>query len=140
MLQVLAALNGGRIDLHGIPVTKRWTRLSASAAANASELLLADSQLGWRAGQRLLVASTTFNPSQAEIRQITAVEETAEGITRVTLDLPLTHAHTAKLKRYAGGPWARLPFALMHMLMLAPCSTPRASWTDISLPTTHSKL
>jgi hypothetical protein len=123
LLQVLAALNGGRIDLHGIPATKRWTRLSTSAAANARELLLADSQLGWRAGQRLLVASTTFNPSQAEIRQITAVEETAEGVTRVTLDLPLTFAHTAKLKRYAGRrqPHSR-PCDYTHMLLLARCS------------------
>lgn len=99
---MLAAISGGRIDLHGVPVAKRWTRLAAAAAANSSELLLAGANLGWRAGQRVLVTSTTFNPQQAEVRLVTVAAEQVDGTTRLTLDAPLSYNHTAKLKTYKG--------------------------------------
>jgi cell migration-inducing and hyaluronan-binding protein len=100
---VLAAIGGGRIDLHGAPIARRWTRLAATAPANGSELLLAQGSLGWQPGQRVLVASTSFNPLQAEVRQVTAVAELDGGATtRLTLDAPLSYAHTAKRKTYPG--------------------------------------
>ena len=44
---------GGRIDLYGMPVTKRWTRLGAAAAAGATTITLAETAPGWMPGQQV---------------------------------------------------------------------------------------
>ena len=68
--QVLAAHGGGRIDLYGAPVSRRWTRLASTASATASSLELDGSGLGWAVGQRVVVTSSSWNPWQAGSRQL----------------------------------------------------------------------
>lgn len=99
--KVLAALRGGSISLHGRPVVKRWTRLAAAAAPGDANITLADLNLGWRVGDRVLIAATSFNTWQAEIRTITAVRTNGSVL---VLDAPLAHPHSAKLRSYPGGP------------------------------------
>ncbi|KAG2491954.1 hypothetical protein HYH03_009686 [Edaphochlamys debaryana] len=103
--KVLAALRGGTIDLNGATVTQRWTRLNVTANAGDSALTLVGDvrQAGWQAGSRILVASTSYNWKQSEMRTVTAI--TSDGsYSTLTLDSALAHAHDARFKSYPGGP------------------------------------
>jgi hypothetical protein len=86
---------GGTLDLHGESRTG-WTRLSSSAAAGSSRLLLEDAP-DWRPGDKLVVASTDFDPNHAEVVTISSVS----GPT-VTLVEPLDFSHYGELQTIAG--------------------------------------
>ncbi|HTC36485.1 MAG TPA: G8 domain-containing protein, partial [Bryobacteraceae bacterium] len=62
---------GGTLNLHGNR-TNSWTKLSrtAEAGSNSIEVLNA---AGWRAGDAIALASTDFDPHQAERRTIAAI-------------------------------------------------------------------
>ena len=62
----------GTLSLHGNR-GHSWTRLAATAAAGATSIHVLDAS-GWRAGDEIVLASTDFNPRQAERRTITAVD------------------------------------------------------------------
>lgn len=99
--QVLAAVSGGRIDLHGTRVAQRWTRLAAGApaAVGATSLTLAHGGLGWQAGQDIVVTSSTYNWQNAEVRTLTAVSP--DGAT-LSFAAPLLYLHSALVKAYPG--------------------------------------
>ncbi len=61
----------GTLDLHGNR-NHSWTRLTATAAAGATSVEVLDAG-DWRVGDEIVLASTDFNPRQAERRTITAV-------------------------------------------------------------------
>jgi len=82
----LGLMGGGVLDLHGEP-RNGWTRLSQSVAAGSNQITVQNAS-GWRVGDRIVLASTDFNPWQAEVRTITAVA----GNT-LTLDAPLKYPH-----------------------------------------------
>jgi cell migration-inducing and hyaluronan-binding protein len=81
---------GGTLNLHGNR-TNSWTKLSktAEAGSNAIEVLNA---AGWRAGDMIVLASTDFDPHQAERRTIAAIR----GNT-ITLDKKLDSMHFGKI-------------------------------------------
>src|SRR3954469_4508636 len=81
---------GGTLNLHGNR-TNSWTKLSktAEAGSNSIEVLNAT---GWRAGDMIVLASTDFDPHQAERRTITAIR----GNT-ITLDKKLDSMHFGKI-------------------------------------------
>ena len=86
---------GGTLDLHG-ESRRGWTRLAATAPAGAGQLTLEDAP-DWRAGDRLVVASTDFDPRHAEVVAVASVS----GNT-VTLAEPLEHSHWGELQTIAG--------------------------------------
>ncbi|MGH3372169.1 MAG: G8 domain-containing protein, partial [Nocardioidaceae bacterium] len=86
---------GGTLDLHGESRTG-WTRLGSSAAAGSTQLLLEDAP-DWRAGDKLVVASTDFDPNHAEVVTVSAVS----GGT-VTLAGPLDISHYGEIQTIAG--------------------------------------
>jgi len=88
---------GGTLDVHGERRTG-WTRLAATANKGSNSLRLTDTP-GWRVGDRIVVASTDYDPFQAEERTVTAVS----GET-VTLDRPLDHTHWGTVQTFAGKP------------------------------------
>jgi cell surface hyaluronidase len=92
--KVLGAV-GGALEFHGAHRVS-WTRLSASAAAGATEIDVLD-PIDWRPGDRIVVASTDFDPLQAE-------QAVVAGVTgqRVTLTAPLRYSHWGQLQTYAG--------------------------------------
>ncbi|KAG1667228.1 hypothetical protein FOA52_009793 [Chlamydomonas sp. UWO 241] len=99
--KVLAALNGGRIDLYGTPVAARWTKLAAPAAAGAASIVLVGASLGWAVGQEVLITSSSWNWRQAETRTISAVaNNVGAGTTTLTLSANLTHAHWSRSLAY----------------------------------------
>jgi cell migration-inducing and hyaluronan-binding protein len=83
-------LMGGTLNLHGNR-TNSWTKLSrtADAGSNSIEVLNAT---GWRAGDMIVLASTDFDPHQAERRTIAAIR----GNT-ITLDKKLDYMHFGKI-------------------------------------------
>src|SRR5437867_997116 len=80
----------GTLNLHGNR-TNSWTKLSktAEAGSNSIEVLNA---AGWRTGDMIVLASTDFDPHQAERRTIAAIR----GNT-ITLDKKLDYMHFGKI-------------------------------------------
>jgi cell migration-inducing and hyaluronan-binding protein len=83
-------LSGGTLNLHGNR-TNAWTKLASTAEAGSSsiEVLNADQ---WQAGDQIVLASTDYNPRQAETRHITAIS----GNT-ITLNEPLEYMHFGEI-------------------------------------------
>jgi hypothetical protein len=81
---------GGTLNLHGNR-TNSWTKLSktAEAGSNSIEVLNA---AGWRVGDEIVLASTDFDPRQAERRTIAAVRGNV-----ITLDKKLDYMHFGKI-------------------------------------------
>ncbi len=81
---------GGTLNLHGNR-TNSWTKLSktAEAGSNSIEVLNAAQ---WRPGDVIVLASTDFDPHQAERRTIAAIR----GNT-ITLDKKLDYMHFGKI-------------------------------------------
>jgi cell migration-inducing and hyaluronan-binding protein len=83
-------LMGGTLNLHG-DRTNTWTKLSSTAAAGATSIQVLNAT-GWRAGDEIVLASTDYDPRQAERRTISAIR----GNT-ITLDKKLDYMHFGKI-------------------------------------------
>ena len=83
-------LLGGTLSLHG-DRTNSWTKLASTAKAGSSKIEVLDAS-GWKKGDTIVLASTDFNPRQAEERTVTAVN--GNGL---TLDKPLTYMHFGEI-------------------------------------------
>jgi len=79
-------LMGGTLNLHG-DRDHTWTKLASTARAGTTRIEVLDAS-GWRKGDEIVLASTDFNPRQAERRHITAVTGNV-----LTLDQPLEYMH-----------------------------------------------
>jgi cell migration-inducing and hyaluronan-binding protein len=86
---------GGTLDLHGEP-RAGWTRLASSAPAGATQLELVTS-MPWRAGDKVVIASSDFDPRHAEVA--TVVSRSGSS---VALAQPLAYAHYGELQTIAG--------------------------------------
>ena len=83
-------LMGGTLNLHGNR-TNSWTKLSRTAEAGSNSIEVLNGA-GWRAGDMIVLASTDFDPHQAERRTIAAIR----GNT-ITLDKKLDNMHFGKI-------------------------------------------
>ena len=83
-------ISGGTLNLHG-STTNTWSKLSATANAGATSIQVLDAK-GWKVGDEIVLASTDFDPRQAERRTITAIS----GNT-ITLDKKLDYMHFGKI-------------------------------------------
>jgi hypothetical protein len=83
-------LSGGTLNLHGNR-TNTWTKLAATAEAGTSTIEVLDASQ-WQAGDEIVLASTDYNPRQAERRTIAAVN----GNT-ITLNQPLEFMHFGEI-------------------------------------------
>ena len=83
-------MGGGTLNLHGTEKNS-WTKLANTAAAgsNTIEVLNAGD---WRKGDMIVLASTDFDPHQAERRTIAAISGN-----RITLDRKLDYMHFGKI-------------------------------------------
>jgi hypothetical protein len=77
----------GDLEIHGSPLTPTWTRLASTAQAGAKSLTLSQA-VGWKAGDHIVVASTSLNPAESEEDWIASVS----GNT-VLLQNPLKYEH-----------------------------------------------
>jgi cell migration-inducing and hyaluronan-binding protein len=83
-------ISGGTLNLHGNR-TNTWTKLSATATAGATSIQVLNAS-GWRVGDEIVLASTDFDPKQAERRTIAAIS----GNT-LSLDKKLDYMHFGKI-------------------------------------------
>src|SRR5213592_2231051 len=83
-------LMGGTLNLHG-DRQNTWTKLSSTAAAGATSIVVLNAA-GWKVGDEIVLASTDYDPRQAERRTISAVS----GNT-ITLDKKLDYMHFGKI-------------------------------------------
>ncbi len=83
-------LMGGTLSMHGNRENS-WTKLARTAEAGSAEIEVLDAS-GWRAGDEIVLASTDFNPRQAEKRTIAAINGNV-----ITLDRPLDYMHFGEI-------------------------------------------
>ena len=83
-------LMGGTLSLHG-DREHTWTKLARTAEAGSAKIEVLDAS-GWRKGDEIVLASTDFDPRQAEKRTVAAVS----GNT-ITLDRPLEYMHFGEI-------------------------------------------
>jgi cell migration-inducing and hyaluronan-binding protein len=83
-------LMGGTLNLHGNR-TNSWTKLSKTAEAGSTSIEVLNAA-GWRTGDMIVLASTDYDPHQAERRTISAIK----GNT-ITLDKKLDYMHFGKI-------------------------------------------
>jgi uncharacterized protein (TIGR03067 family) len=106
---------GGRMDLHGAPLSRPWVKLGAPVNADRAgkrasigpgdtEIKLAEAVTGWRVGDRIIVTTTTSRsrvnqrqtlrpgpgiaPAYTEVRTIKAIDSDC-----LTVDRPLDYFH-----------------------------------------------
>jgi cell migration-inducing and hyaluronan-binding protein len=83
-------LMGGTLNLHGNRKDS-WTKLAATAAAGSTSIEVL--KVGdWKKGDQIVLASTDFDPRQAETRTISAI-----GGNKITLDKKLDYMHFGKI-------------------------------------------
>jgi len=80
----------GTLNLHGNRQNS-WSKLSQTAEKGATSITVLDAS-GWRVGDEIVLASTDFNPRQAERRTITAID----GNT-VSFAQPLEYMHFGEI-------------------------------------------
>src|SRR4030095_8918149 len=81
---------GGTLSLHG-DRTNSWTKLSKTAEAGSNSIDVLNAA-GWRVGDEIVLASTDFDPRQAERRTISAIKGNS-----ITLDRKLEYMHFGKI-------------------------------------------
>ncbi|HEU4685546.1 MAG TPA: G8 domain-containing protein, partial [Nitrospira sp.] len=81
---------GGTLSLHG-DRTNSWTKLTKTAEAGSNTIDVLNAA-GWRVGDVIVLASTDFDPYQAETRTIAAIKGN-----RITLDKNLSYMHYGKI-------------------------------------------
>ncbi len=84
---------GGRMDLHGQPLSRSWVKLGADAKVGDAAVTLAEAVTGWKAGDRVIVVGSQSH-GDAKTRSLTE-ERTVVAVdgAKVTLSEPLTMPH-----------------------------------------------
>lgn len=83
----IMVVGDGRLELHGVPRVTSWTRIAETALKGATTIKL-EKATDWKVGERIVIASTDYEPLQAEDRTITSVNGNV-----LTLDKPLLYMH-----------------------------------------------
>jgi cell migration-inducing and hyaluronan-binding protein len=80
----------GRLSLHG-DRENAWSKLAKTAPAGSAQIEVLDAST-WRPGDEIVLASTDFDPRQAEKRTVAAIEGNV-----ITLDRPLEYMHFGEI-------------------------------------------
>ena len=83
-------LSGGTLNLHG-NIQNTWSKLARTAEAGSTSITVLNAS-SWRAGDEIVLASTDYDPRQAERRRIAGIS----GNT-LTLDKTLEYMHFGKM-------------------------------------------
>src|SRR4051794_24944756 len=83
-------ISGGTLNLHG-DRTHTWSKLASTAKTGSTSIEVLKAA-GWRVGDEIVLASTDFDPRQAERRTISAINGN-----KLTLDKKLEYMHFGKI-------------------------------------------
>jgi hypothetical protein len=97
---------GGRMDLHGAPLSRTWLKLGAPVTAGDTRIELQEAVTGWKPGDRIfLTATVRQNKSKKTfVASVKDSTQTEERIIRqvdgkfLTLDRPLAYDHVATVE------------------------------------------
>jgi cell surface hyaluronidase len=90
----IAVMNGGTLDLHGASRGASWIKLGATAAKGTQSITL-ERAPGWQVGDHLAIASSDYDPKQAEEAVIGAISSAT-----VTLKTALKTMHYGQLQQF----------------------------------------
>ncbi len=82
---------GGRMDFHGVPLSRSWVNLAAAAKKGDAVVALAEPVKGWKVGDRVILTATKLTYTKingTEERTITAIDGA-----KLTLNQPLEFEH-----------------------------------------------
>lgn len=98
----LAAMGGGRLELHG-PKLHSWTLLARDAQAGDSSITVLDAS-GWQVGDRIVVATTDYPTWNGAALEVQTEQRTVTGIDGATLELdePLGYFHVGEIMTVDG--------------------------------------
>jgi len=92
----IVVMDGGQLDLHGVPQSTPWTKLAVGAKKGDATIEVLDAS-GWQVGDEIVIASGSIEPNQAEVRKIAAISAAT-----LTLDQPLTNDHLGDVQMIEG--------------------------------------
>ena len=89
------AVRNGTLDLHGRPIVHTWTCLSSTAYAGNTTLYLKHNVSDWKEGDKIVLASTSYSPSESE-------ELTIKLVSGNTIEVcpPLNYTHLSVTLTY----------------------------------------
>ena len=87
----------GGLDLHGIPRTPSWTRLSQTAYAGTNKLTLIES-VDWQIGEEIVISTTSYDAFQTETFKITGVANNV-----IQLNASLVYDHVVISEKFLNG-------------------------------------
>ena len=79
------------LDIHGVEKLS-WTELEETVEAGASQLTVVEI-VDWEVGDEIMVTSTNYDMWEAELKTITAVDNSSGEKTTLTLDSAFKHTH-----------------------------------------------
>ena len=94
--KVLGAMGGGIISLHGLDRTS-WLMLNETAHTGDSRITI-EYATDWTVGDEIVIASTSDDMNQAEVRTITAVNGK-----QLDLDRALEYRHYGEVQNFGNG-------------------------------------
>ncbi|TWU58484.1 G8 domain protein [Rubripirellula tenax] len=115
---------GGRVQFYGEDKLS-FTKLAASAVANSNEIIVEkviernftegvsdgngfttsavdDGEVNWEVGDQIVIASSSYNYTEEDVRTITAIDlNHSDKTAKITLDQPLSHGHYGEIESYS---------------------------------------
>lgn len=95
----LMVMNGAQLQLHGT-VKDAWGKLNEHANQEAKSITT-EFKKNWEKGDIIVIASTDYDPHQAEVRTISSI---SNGGMTFHFDAPLLYNHFGKLQNYPNSP------------------------------------
>ncbi|SFB94556.1 Por secretion system C-terminal sorting domain-containing protein [Algibacter lectus] len=96
--KLIGVMANGRLDLHGV-AKKSWTQLNRTVNAGVRTITLKE-PIDWNVGDEIVIASTDFNPRQAEKRTIQSISTNRRVL---TLNSVLNFMHWGIIQEYDNG-------------------------------------
>ena len=92
----------GILDIHGKPRTPVWTQLSKTASKGDKSITLKEN-VDWQIGEKIVIASSDFEPDHCEERIITAVVNNSNPSSSiVSFNEPLMYHHYGLIETMTG--------------------------------------
>ena len=111
----LMAAGGGRLQFFGQEKLS-FTKLAATASAGSNQIVVenviernydgttsaaSDGSLDWEVGDQIVIASSSEDYDDEEVRNITAITDLGNGTSRITLNSSLNHRHYGEIETYS---------------------------------------
>ncbi|MEN1677981.1 MAG: G8 domain-containing protein [Planctomycetota bacterium] len=109
----LMAAGGGSLQFYGEEKLE-FTRLASTADVGANQIVIEsaidrdhdgdidadDGSVNWEVGDQIVIASSSTDYRDEEVRTITAIADRGDGTLLITLDAALAHRHYGEIERY----------------------------------------